>query len=107
MGGKGVGALLYDEAPSHADSTSVDLPVCRAACIFASRAVSEPAEGPEGTEEDEDIDEYTDDNDPGYVVLDVTDEEFHRLHKVRQAKIVVAGSTRGTVRGEIGSGRSC
>ena len=37
----------------------------------------------EEQEEDvSDVDEYTDDNDPGYVVLDVTDEEFHRLHKV-------------------------
>jgi hypothetical protein len=39
----------------------------------------------DGAAEEDDsnnVDEYTDDNDPGYVVLDVTDEEFHRLHKV-------------------------
>ena len=29
------------------------------------------------------VDEYTDDHDPGYVVLEVTEDEFQRLHKVR------------------------
>ena len=41
----------------------------------------------EDGEDDADVDEYTDDNDPGYVVLDVTDEEFHRLHKVTLFRI--------------------
>mmetsp|Transcript_4904 Transcript_4904/g.6348 ORF Transcript_4904/g.6348 Transcript_4904/m.6348 type:complete len:561 (+) Transcript_4904:73-1755(+) len=45
----------------------------------------------EGQEEEPStVDEYTDDNDPGYVVLDVTDEEFHRLHKEAMDNITKA-----------------
>jgi len=51
--------------------------------VYTAESDMGSGEGGDGNEGGaSDVDEYTDDNDPGYVVLDVTDEEFHRLHKV-------------------------